>query len=654
MKKTSLLFGIHSHQPVDNFDHVVLDAIDKAYRPFFETLNYFPDFKFNAHFSGWLLEFIQKRDKKLFALMREMSARGQIEWFGGGYYEPILASIPSRDRKRQIAKLSDFIEANFAQRPKGLWLTERVWDASIVGDLAELGIEYAMIDDYHLITAGVLADKLNGYYVTENGGNKLALFPISKTLRYQIPFWDHHVVAKSIADLGGAAIIFDDGEKFGVWPGTNEWVYKKEWLTNFMQAVLRSEEIGVLRYRDFIAVNKPLGIAYPSDVSYMEMGEWSLNTFDAVQLEYVKKQLEQFNMQKLGDRYVRGATWKNFLVKYAESGRIHRRMLALSAINDQKNDLFNEALMKAQCNDVLWHGIFGGLYLPNLRDNAWRFLIEAEDMIAPKSTLVSDERGLDSFHQTRLYTKNFIAAFEQLGGMLTEFHLRKERFNILNTLTRRKEAYHNKIAPAADHNEQSRTIHEMTLSADQESLRHLVTDRSLRGGFVDHLTEANFDLTRFFEQSFDEHEILGNTIYLHTKSGGNPTLFNDRISKTIFLEEGAVAVETEIKNIEKTYVQEHNFHFANLADVQIGGQKANEDHVFEESSELVIVDSYLKKSVALRSDRAFKAFTHPLYTVSQSESGVELTCQGIAIALCFGVIGKARVTLSVRDSNERI
>ena len=35
---------------------------------------------------------------------------------------------------------------------------------------------------------------------------------------------------------------------------------------------------------------------------------------------------------------------------------------------------------KSQCNDAYWHGVFGGLYLPHLRTEVYRNLIEAENL----------------------------------------------------------------------------------------------------------------------------------------------------------------------------------------------------------------------------------------------------------------------------------
>ncbi|HBB40329.1 MAG TPA: glycosyl hydrolase, partial [Proteobacteria bacterium] len=53
-----LLFGIHCHQPVGNFDSVLEREVGRAYAPFLEVAEAFPDFHFSAHYSGWLLAWI--------------------------------------------------------------------------------------------------------------------------------------------------------------------------------------------------------------------------------------------------------------------------------------------------------------------------------------------------------------------------------------------------------------------------------------------------------------------------------------------------------------------------------------------------------------------------------------------------------------------
>jgi alpha-mannosidase len=46
------------------------------------------------HYSGVLLEWLEERHPEFFDQLRELCGRGQVELLGGGYYEPILLSIP--------------------------------------------------------------------------------------------------------------------------------------------------------------------------------------------------------------------------------------------------------------------------------------------------------------------------------------------------------------------------------------------------------------------------------------------------------------------------------------------------------------------------------------------------------------------------------
>ena len=99
MKKVTLLFGVHAHQPAGNFEHVLDDAHVRCYKPFIETLHRYPDFRFAVHFSGWLLDYLQQHYPEDMRKLADMVARGQVEMFGGGDTEPVLASIPERDRR---------------------------------------------------------------------------------------------------------------------------------------------------------------------------------------------------------------------------------------------------------------------------------------------------------------------------------------------------------------------------------------------------------------------------------------------------------------------------------------------------------------------------------------------------------------------------
>ncbi len=87
-------------------------------------------------------------------------------------------------------------------------------------------------------------------------------------------------------DGKNAAIIFDDGEKFGVWPKTYEKVYEKKWLENFFQKCIEDEKINVTTFSEFYNKNKAISLAYIPTVSYHEMGEWS--TLPNISKEYLE------------------------------------------------------------------------------------------------------------------------------------------------------------------------------------------------------------------------------------------------------------------------------------------------------------------------------------------------------------------------------
>ena len=61
--------------------------------------------------------------------------------------------------------------------PRGLWLTERVWEPELAADLADAGVRYALVDDRHFLVSGFASDQLHAPYWTESDGKHVALFP---------------------------------------------------------------------------------------------------------------------------------------------------------------------------------------------------------------------------------------------------------------------------------------------------------------------------------------------------------------------------------------------------------------------------------------------------------------------------------------------
>ena len=455
-KKVSLLFGVHAHQPAGNFEHVIDDAHARCYKPFLETVYRYPDFKLAVHFSGWLLDYLLKRYPADMTRLGEMVARGQVEMFGGGYTEPVLASIPERDRRSQLAALSNRLEAAFGSRPEGAWLTERVWESAVGPALADSGIRYVTVDDYHFLCAGKHAEELTGHFTTEEGGVRLDLFPISEALRYRIPFSTAHDTILHLESLASAqnsaAIYFDDIEKLGIWPETYQWVYEKQWLKQFIEGVLASPVIESVHYRDFHARSRTRGVVYLPATSYIEMNEWTLNADRADVFAALVKQEKDHQRYDRTKPFLRGGIWRNFLSRYAESNWMHKRMQQLSArvadLGDGATARMRELLHLAQANDAYWHGLFGGIYLPHLRRAIWNALVELEallDKVTPRGAAVLD-LDFDGCDEFFLGNGALQAVIRDDGlGAIHELDAYRLRHNFGDTLARRPEHYYRKI-----------------------------------------------------------------------------------------------------------------------------------------------------------------------------------------------------------------
>lgn len=659
-EKTKLLFGIHMHQPVDNFQWVIEHAVDVCYGPFFDVVSRYPEFRFSLHCSGWLMEQIEQSHPKLYNQIMSLASRGSIEFFSAGYYEPILSVIPSQDRVRQITMLNESIQSAFNQNPKGLWLTERVWESSLTPDLERSGIGFTVMDDYHFQCAGFDEEILDGYYMTEEGGAKLGVFPISKKLRYAIPFLNVEHAMNAIKSYNrkndSAAIIFDDAEKFGMWPGTHEWVYTKGWLERFIQAVLADESIETMHYGEYFNQHHTRGIAYLPNVSYYEMGEWSLRADDALKLESFKQEMGFKRYEEEGVKFLKGGIWKNFFVKYPESNRIHKRMIELSQARAKVgNPEFDAALYKLQTNDALWHGVFGGLYLPNLRDNAYRYLIEGENVrYAGESVIVSDQNELDGYEKIKAVTPNTIFRFDAAnGGQLVEFDDRKGRYNWQNTLTRRKEAYHQRmfepqcVTELTDAKNGIDTIHNAAVDIDPLLRDAIHYDWYLKNSFIDHISDAHFNLETFRSCTFREYGDFANQPFdvaydqkgiVFSRDGGLyfPEKATSSLEKKYYPNESGMDFEitfaTEAQG-DYQYVLEHNFHFADYEAFSINNRPLGSGGHCEKTAVLDIVDTYLKKRIHIRLNQPCAIYYFPLETLSQSEKGFDFSVQGVSFAM---------------------
>jgi alpha-amylase/alpha-mannosidase (GH57 family) len=649
-----LLLGVHAHQPVGNFDEVVADAHLRCYRPFLQTLYRFPEFSFTVHFSGWLLEVLLNRYPEDMALLQQMVARGQAEVFGGGLYEPVLASISGRDRRGQLTALSEYLQQQFGQRPQGAWLTERVWESAVVPALADSGIRYVTVDDYHLLCTGKQREALDSYYTTEEDERTLDVYPISEALRYRLPFApaDEAVAyLEQLAQQGQqAAIYFDDIEKFGVWPETYHWVYECGWLENFIRGVLKSPWIRTSTYQNHHRNHRTRGVIYLPTASYSEMNEWTLPPQAArhyAHLLHQEKDAQRFECHR---PFLRGGIWRNFFSRYREGNWMHKRMLSVSqrlatvspSLTEAQADVCRDALYRAQANDAYWHGLFGGLYLPHLRRSVFNSLIRLEqqlDQVAPRPALQRQDLDFDGveellWHNTALQLGirlDGFAAVHELSSYLTQQ-------NFGDTLSQVEEAYFDKYRQAIQQpNQQTQGVasaHDRVNLKQQLSCADLEPDQTPRAVWLD-ATEPGLWLDQYrLQHANDQH--LSFNARLPDRDGSVSKQFSfDGAAVNVIYQFHGEPPASWLTRLELAMPSCDGYAGRYiLADGEIPcgfGQRLQREHC----AELCLDDGVLGGQVRLQIDPPAQLQAEPHFTVSQSEAGLEKIMQSASVQLLW-------------------
>ncbi|HEX4627455.1 MAG TPA: alpha-amylase/4-alpha-glucanotransferase domain-containing protein [Gemmatimonadales bacterium] len=509
MDPLRFVFVVHFHQPVGNFDHVFEQHLREVYQPLIERLTERHFLPLTLHISGPLLEWLEAHDTAYLDRIGRLAADWQAELLLAGFYEPVLASLPRADRLEQIGWMREAIRRRLGVEATGLWLTERVWEPDLAADLADAGVGYVLVDDRHFLVSGFERDRLHAPFWTESGGKRVALFSIDERLRYLVPFMPPETIATYLRELRSAghriAVLVDDGEKFGGWPGTKDWVYTHGWLKEFFDAMaplMRDGEVRITTPGAALGAVPSAGLAYLPTASYREMETWALPPAAARRLMTLERDLGETRIAGADGALVRGGHWRNFLVKYPESNRMHKKMLALSALCRERGDppTARRAIGRAQCNDAYWHGVFGGLYLPHLRAAIWGNLAVAERELRQGERLVVEHVDLDGdgVLEVWIHSASFSALVSpQRGGVIEEYTVFEAGVNYADVLTRRREVYHEPPPPetAARSADSAPSIHDLEQLNRLDKLPPI--DPADRALFVDRVLPGNETLERY-------------------------------------------------------------------------------------------------------------------------------------------------------------
>lgn len=644
------LFGIHIHQPVGNFDHVVREHVDTVYLPLLRRLAERDLLPAALHLSGPLLDWMERNDRSFLDLTGRLVAEGRVELLLSGFDEPVLAALSRDDRLEQVVRMRDALRRHFGVDGETLWLTERVWEPDLPADLARAGVKSVLVDDRHFLVSGFRREALHAPYRTEADGKSVGLFPIDERLRYLVPFQPPEETARYLRQLreGGArmAVLADDGEKFGGWPGTLEWVWEQGWMDRYVDVIGQLVHDGEIRLSTPSAALQSLpsaGLAYLPSASYHEMEGWALPPEGARRLHRVEVEMGEERMRGPDGPLVRGSHWRNFLVRYPESNRMHKKMMSLSSLSRRKGDPpeARRAIGRAQCNDAYWHGVFGGLYLKHLRDAVWSNLARAEAILREGEPLRFQWLDVDGDGHLEIvvHSGHFSAVVSpRRGGGLEEYTVFHTGVNQAAVLTRRVEAYHlaeeddepgdsaTGRGPAADSTEEARgapSIHHLE-RAMRPGERPPV-DREDRALFLDRVLPAGLTLEQYRTGAYEPLKSWAATplrASVATPAGSVEITLSDPAGgmekRYRFDPRGGLMVSYRWD--ASPFPQDARF----APEVSVAG------------------------SLSLRAAPVADSWVHPITTVSKSERGLDETPQGTSETLLFPVsLGGGRIDAGV-------
>jgi 4-alpha-glucanotransferase len=698
LPKFRLLLLIHAHQPIGNFGNVFENAYQKSYLPFIQTVEKHPGIRIGFHVSGPLLEWLEAKHPEYFDLLRSLVSKGQVEMVGSGFYEPILISIPPEDRVEQLRRMSDYLVKHFGRAPQGAWLTERVWEPQLPGSLSAGGVEYTLVDDVHFLGAGFELADLFGYYLTEDLNEVVKVVPGLKRLRYLVPFGRvdeslEFLRRSAQAHPGGMAAMGDDCEKFGVWPETYDHCYVHGWLENWFAAIEKSSdwlETGLPA--DVVGEMQPLGRADLPAASYTELTEWALPTparkrFHALLQEFANRQDVLV--------FLRGSFWRTFLTKYSEANLLHKKMLHVSSKVRKLHasvrrglplrkavDQAYTHLLRAQCNDAYWHGVFGGLYAPHLRASLWRELVVAEKLADAADQGVpsyAEVHSLDFDADGREEMYHISESYAALtkpwdGGTMAALDFRVSDVTLINSIQRRQEAYHDRLreipvaaaAASAAQGAGAVSIHDVTRVKEAGLDRFLRYDHWPRHAFRLMIFPSWKSWQDYAELRLEESPAFAGGEYtvaagtperlemimqapFSSKAGGTQTAAREgrllHVAKTLLFSRTGKGFEIACHLALSNHTGEPLRVCAGLEMVFNLLAPAESDRFFEWSearqplrwagavpeAELRLVDEWQNLSLSLSAANAREIWVAPIETVTESEEGFERVYQGSQI-----------------------
>ncbi|MDR0554807.1 MAG: DUF1926 domain-containing protein [Treponema sp.] len=421
----NLIIGSHNHIPLGMGDDEFERLYTKRLKPFVTALNNFPKIPVTLHYSGVILQWIEKAHPEFFMLIEDLSARKQVELLGGGFYEPLLPLLPSTDKLGQIEMFTTYLKKRFGKRPQGCWLPALAWEQNLVGVLNTSGMGYTFLGEEQFALAGFSFNALYSPCISEDQGKLITLFPLMTGLYGELERWGPYEVLKGLAER------IPESGLISLFPRRFSWeeepsVSGEIGINRFFEELSRAES--------FVDFTTP-GRFYKSRRGLKKGYFPSSAQPDACLFQDTEE-----------EGWIVTDHPRRFLINFPEANAIYSKMMFTHVlINHLRGDKIRkrtarEELWKAQGYDVFCSA--EAVYRRTVRSAVYRALLSAEKITREKGSFLPSvmilDFDLDGEDEYLFQQEQINCYIKPTGALVFELDYLPRAWNYLDTLARRR------------------------------------------------------------------------------------------------------------------------------------------------------------------------------------------------------------------------
>ena len=371
--KLNVILCSHGHLPSGAGEAEFETLYNTGIKPLISALDKFPKINMVFHYSGVVLNWIERRHPELFMLLEDLLNRKQAELLGGGFYHPVLPLLPLTDKIGQIEMLTTYLRKQFGKRPMGCWIPAMAWEQNLVGPLNSCGMNYTFLEEEQFPGSGIDPEE-GGIYspcLTEDQGKLITVFPVAGAMGRELRKGDTLRILEELVNK----LPQNGEEQVIVFP-----------IMATEQSLASEENPPEEEYEKLFEVlsnaNPRVKFTLPSRI-YKNLRFLKKNYFTGV-----------WTLGHNSGHAARPVIHpRQFLVKYPQAGGIYAKMIHVHTLIN--NQLRGDKTRKLTALEELWKaqdsGIFHlsspGLFHSPVRKAAYRSLLEAEKIIAEKRAI---------------------------------------------------------------------------------------------------------------------------------------------------------------------------------------------------------------------------------------------------------------------------